>query len=75
MKVPITANFPDYDDLEYLPRIGLFMGCFYPYNSWRLNFSVSLPIHVLLYLIIRILVISLNERKRLTAAAHSLAAQ
>mmetsp|Transcript_32992 Transcript_32992/g.45241 ORF Transcript_32992/g.45241 Transcript_32992/m.45241 type:complete len:545 (+) Transcript_32992:388-2022(+) len=71
VKVPVTANFPIYDSLEYLPRIGLFVGFFYPNNALKFNISVSLPVQVILYIIIRMLVISLQERKMYKAAAHS----
>lgn len=48
-KVPITASFPEYDRRYFLPRVVGFLGVNYPYH-WKLAFTVTVPIQVLLIL-------------------------
>lgn len=46
VKIPLSANFPVYDSLIYLPRVGMFIGINYPL-SFRISLSFSLPVQVL----------------------------
>lgn len=48
IRIPVTANFPKYDQLVYLPRVNSLVGCSYPFHV-RWTVSVSLPLQVLLY--------------------------
>jgi hypothetical protein len=42
-RLPITPNFPEYDKNVALPRVGLFVGCFYP-NDYKLTVAASFTV-------------------------------
>lgn len=46
--IPITSNFPLYDRIVYLPKLGSILSVSYPWNL-RLSFSLSLPVQVVWY--------------------------
>jgi hypothetical protein len=48
VRIPVTANFPKYDQQVYLPRINSLVGCSYPFHV-RWTVSVSIPLQVLLF--------------------------
>lgn len=50
IRIPVTANFPNYDSLVYLPKITSLIGCGYPYQV-RWTVAISVPIQTFLYAI------------------------
>ena len=55
IKLPITPNFPNYDSIVHLPRVGLYVGINYPNWAARFNISISLPIQTIIYLLVILL--------------------
>lgn len=47
LKMPITANFPEYDSVVTLPRVGSSFQVFYPFDL-KLTLSVSYPLNIVL---------------------------
>jgi len=42
IRLPVTGNFPEYDNIVYYPRMTCFLGVAYPYSVY-LTVSLSLP--------------------------------
>ena len=42
IRLPVTGNFPEYDNIVYYPRMTCFVGVAYPYSVY-LTLSLSLP--------------------------------
>lgn len=42
IRLPVTVNFPEYDNIVYYPRISCFLGVGYPYSLY-ITTSMSLP--------------------------------
>lgn len=48
VKVPITAHFPRYDKVQYLPRVGASVGMHFPVD-YKCTFSASIPVLTAFY--------------------------
>ena len=48
VKLPLTAHFPRYDNLEYLPRLSSSVGLSYPLDC-KCTFTLSLPLLTAFY--------------------------
>lgn len=62
--MPITPNFPNYDSIIHLPRVGVFVGLFYPQGVAKVNLSMSIPVQTAFTALIKLLIILLRKKKR-----------
>ena len=62
--MPITPNFPNYDSIIHLPRVGVFIGLFYPQGVAKVNLSMSIPVQTAFTALIKLLIILLRKKKR-----------
>lgn len=53
IRLPITANFPEYEKLAHLPKIKALVGLTYPLHV-RWTVSISLPLQLVLYTLYRV---------------------
>lgn len=70
--MPITPNFPNYDSIIHLPRVGIFIGLFYPQGVAKVNLSMSIPLQTAFTALIKLLIILLRKKKRQIQASISI---
>jgi hypothetical protein len=71
IRLPITPNFPNYDSIIHLPRVGIFIGLFYPQGVAKVNLSMSIPLQTAFTALIKLLIILLRKKKRQIQASIS----
>ena len=72
IRLPITPNFPNYDSIIHLPRVGIFIGLFYPQGVAKVNLSMSIPLQTAFTALIKLLIILLRKKKRQIQASISI---
>ena len=72
IRLPITPNFPNYDSIIHLPRVGIFIGLFYPQGVAKVNLSMSIPLQTAFTALIKLLIILLRKKKRHIQASISI---